>query len=346
MTISPDAPAARAVWPPVSVVMPVLDEERHLRDAVSQVLAQDYPGELELVMALGPSRDRTDEIAAELVAEHAGRVRTVPNPSGTTPAALNAAIAAARHGIVIRVDGHALFPADYVRTAVEVLEETGADNVGGIMAAEGVTPFEQAVARAMTSTFGVGSARFHTGGAAGPADTVYLGVFRRGALERVGGYDESYLRAQDWDLNLRIRRSGGVVWFTPRLRVSYRPRPTLGDLARQYFDYGRWRRTVMRRNQGTATLRYLAPPTLLAGLAAAAVAAPFWPPALLVPAGYLGLVVAASVWTGSGLQNAARVRLLVVYPTMHLSWAAGFLTSPRSLAATPSAEPRPVDTAA
>ena len=120
---------------------------------------------------------------------------------------------------MVRVDGHALFPADYVRTAVEVLTETGADNVGGIMAAEGTTPFEQAVARAMTSRLGVGSARFHTGGEAGPADTVYLGVFRRSALERVGGYDESFLRAQDWEMNLRIRRSGGLVWFTPRLRV-------------------------------------------------------------------------------------------------------------------------------
>lgn len=344
MTTSPEAAASDAAWPPVSVVMPVLDEERHLRDAVGQVLAQDYPGELELVMALGPSRDRTDAIAAQLVAEHGGRVRTVPNPSGTTPAALNAAIGAARHRIVVRVDGHALFPTDYVRTAVEVLQETRADNVGGIMAAEGVTPFEQAVAKAMTSTFGVGSSRFHTGGEAGPADTVYLGVFRREALERVGGYDESYLRAQDWDLNLRIRRSGGVVWFTPRLKVSYRPRPTLGDLARQYFDYGRWRRTVMRRNQGTATLRYLAPPALLAGLTAAAVAAPFWPPAMLVPAGYLGLVVVATAWTGTGLPPAARAGLLLVYPTMHLSWGAGFLTSPRTLAEVPRGEP--VDTAA
>src|SRR4051794_16787818 len=155
-------------WPPVSVVMPVLDEERHLREAVLGVLGQDYPGELELVLALGPSRDATDAIARELAAEHPA-VRLVANPGGTTPAALNAAIAAARHPVVVRIDGHAVFPGDYVRTAVEVLGETGADNVGGVMAAEGTTPFERAVARAMTSALGVGSARFHTGGAAGPA---------------------------------------------------------------------------------------------------------------------------------------------------------------------------------
>ena len=108
------------------------------------------------------------------------------------------------------------------------MQETGADNVGGIMAAEGVTPFEQAVAWAMTSPAGVGSARFHTGGRAGPADSVYLGVYRRAALEQVGGYDESYLRAEDWEMNHRIRQAGGLIWFQPGLRVTYRPRATAG----------------------------------------------------------------------------------------------------------------------
>ncbi len=319
--------------------MPVLNEERHLREAVEGVLAQEYPGDLELVLALGPSSDGTDAIAAELVDEHAGRVSTVPNPAGATPSALNAAVAATRHDIVVRVDGHALFPADYVRTAVEVLTETGADNVGGVMAAEGTTPFEQAVACAMTSRLGVGSARFHTGGEAGPADTVYLGVFRRGALARVGGYDESFLRAQDWEMNLRIRRSGGLVWFTPRLRVSYRPRGSVPALGRQYFDYGRWRRVVMRRHEDSASARYLAPPAALvavgAGTLAGAVGLVTGRAALLAgfaaPVGYLVAVLVGSAVTGRGLPPAAQVRLPLVYATMHGCWAAGFLTSPRDL---------------
>lgn len=319
--------------------MPVLDEELHLRDAVTGVLAQDYPGELELIMALGPSRDRTDAIAADLEREHP-QVRSVPNPGGTTPAGLNAAVAAASHSIVVRVDGHALFPSDYIRTAVEVLEETKADNVGGIMAAEGVTVFERAVACAMTSPLGVGSARFHTGGEAGPADTVYLGAFRREALERVGGYDETYERAQDWEMNLRIRQSGGVVWFTPRLRVSYRPRPDVRRLGRQYFHYGRWRRFVMRRYPDTVSARYLAPPVALAavvagsavGLAGLVSGSALLRAGFLAPAGYLAGIFVGSALVGRELPPAALARLPLVFATMHGSWAVGFLTSPRTLA--------------
>src|SRR5207248_2191311 len=143
-------------------------------------------------------------------------------------------------------DGHALIPPGYLRQAVATLQETGADNVGGIMAAEGVTPFEQAVAWAMTSPAGVGGARFHTGGRAGPADSVYLGVYRRTALGQVGG----------------------LIWFQPGLRVTYRPRATLAALAKQYFHYGRWRRVVARQHAGTISMRYLAPPVTLLAIAA------------------------------------------------------------------------------
>jgi glycosyltransferase involved in cell wall biosynthesis len=322
----------------VSVVMPVLNEERHLAEAVRRITEQDYPGPVEIVIALGPSTDRTDEVAAALVAADP-RVRTVRNPSGATPSGLNAAIGGSGHPVVVRVDGHGLLADGYIRTAVRLLGETGAANVGGMMAARGVTWFEQAVARAMTSWFGVGGARFHTGGEPGPAQSVYLGVFRREVLERMGGYDESYHRAQDWELNHRIRQDGGMVWFSPELSVTYRPRSTVPALARQYFHYGRWRRVVMRRNSGTVSLRYLAAPVALAGCAAGIVLAPLTPWALVLPAGYLAAVVAGSVATGGGLPVRARAALPVVYAVMHLCWGAGFLTSPRRLAADSAAEP-------
>ena len=184
---------------------------------------------------------------------------------------MNAAIKAARFGVITRVDGHAMLPPGYLRTAVGTLLETGAADVGGVMAAEGVSRFEQAVAWAMTSKAGVGGASFHTGGEPGPVDSVYLGVYRRDAIEKAGGYDEEYLRAEDWELNHRIRLSGGVVWFEPELRVTYRPRSTPRALGAQYFHYGRWRRVVARQHAGTINLRYLAPPAAVSVIAAGSV---------------------------------------------------------------------------
>ncbi|MEW1752974.1 glycosyltransferase family 2 protein [Streptomyces angustmyceticus] len=327
--------------PAVSVIMPVLNEERHLRNAVRHILEQEYAGEMEVVIALGPSADRTDEIAAELVAEDA-RVHTVPNPTGRTPAALNAAIKASRHPIVVRVDGHGMLSPNYIATAVRLLEETGAANVGGIMHAEGENAWEDAVAAAMTSKIGVGNAAFHTGGQAGPAETVYLGVFRREALEQQGGYNEEFIRAQDWELNFRIREAGGAIWFSPELRVQYRPRPSVKALAKQYKDYGKWRHVVARYHAGSINLRYLAPPTAVCAIAAGlVVGAAVTPWGLVVPAGYLAAIAAGSVPAGKGLSLKARAQIPLALATMHMAWGVGFLTSPRSLAKRVIASRRP-----
>jgi len=324
------------------VIMPVWNEERHLRAAVRQVLAQDYPAPLEVVLAVAPSDDDTEAIARELAAEDA-RVRIVANPAGITPSGLNAAIKESKYDIIVRVDGHGMLSPGYIRRAVELLDETGADNVGGVMAAEGETPFEEAVARAYCSPLGLGGGRFHVGGQAGPADTVYLGVFRRATLERLGGFDETYVRAQDWELNHRIRASGGLVWFSPELRVTYRPRPNLGALARQFFQTGKWRRLIGRKHPGTFTLRYLAPPVALlacvAGLLLGVVGALTGIPWLLLgfvpPGGYIAGVVAGSVVFGRGLPIRAWLWLPVVVATMHMTWGLGFLLSPRRLAPAP-----------
>ena len=315
----------------MSVVVPVLNEERHLHESVTRILAQGYPGQLEVVLALGPSTDRTDEVAAALAAADP-RVRTVPNPTGRTPNALNAAIAASRHPIVVRVDGHGLLNPGYIATAVRLLEQTGAANVGGVMAAEGTTDFTRAVATAMRSIFGVGGARFHTGGEPGPADTVYLGVFRREVLDHLGGYDESFLRAQDWELNHRIRSAGHTVWFTPDLQVTYRPRSSLTARARQNFHSARGRGVVMRQHPETVNLRSLTPPAVVLACAAGTVGALVSPWALIVPGGYLLGVLGATALTAKGLSLRSVASLPVVYATMHVSWGIGFLTSPRRLA--------------
>jgi glycosyltransferase involved in cell wall biosynthesis len=313
--------------------MVVRDEALHLEEAVASILAQDYPGSLTVAVAVGPSSDGTEQVAAGIAARDP-RVLVVANPTGRTPAGLNAAVAATTQPVVVRVDGHAVLPPGYVRRGVEILEETGAVNTGGIMAAEGATSFERSVAAAMSSPFGVGGGRFHYGGEPGPADTVYLGIFRRQALETAGGYDESFTRAQDWELNHRLRGAGGLVWFAPELRVTYRPRPTLRALARQYRDYGRWRRAVMRRHTDSVRWHYLVPPLtvlgLLAGLCLVLLGEPLgW----LAPAAYAAANLGASAYVGRGVTPREALRLPLVFATMHLCWGWGFLTSRRGLGA-------------
>lgn len=243
---------------------------------------------------------------------------------------------------MVRVDGHGMLSPNYIATAVRLLEETGAMNVGGIMHAEGENAWEDAVAAAMTSKIGVGNAAFHTGGKAAPAETVYLGVFRREALEQQGGYNEEFIRAQDWELNFRIREAGGLIWFSPELRVQYRPRPSVRALAKQYKDYGRWRHVVARYHEGSINLRYLAPPAAVCAIAAGiVVGAAVTPWAFLVPAGYVAAIVAGSLPAGKGLSPKARVRIPVALATMHMCWGFGFLTSPRALARKVIASRRP-----
>jgi len=325
--------------------MPVRNEERYLAESVRHVLGQDYPGQLELVLAVGPSADRTEQIARELAAADP-RITVVANPTGKIPAALNIAVRTGRHAVIARIDGHALLPAGYLKTAVAALAETGAADVGGVMAAAGVSPFQQAVAWGMTSKAGVGSAAFHTGGGAGPVDSVYLGVYRREVIEQAGGWDEEMLRAEDWELNFRIRARGGVIWFDPELRVTYRPRTSIRTLGSQYFHYGRWRRVIVREHRETASFRYLAPPAAaglvavglvvglagLAGIAAGAAPGVRWLTAgLVIPVTYLAGITAVGTRLAREVPAVVRIRVPVVLAVMHMSWGSGFLTSPPKL---------------
>ena len=314
----------------ISVILPVLNEEKYLEDAVNAILAQRYAGKIEVILAVAPSDDRTLEIAQRLHMNDP-RVVIVENPSGRTAAGLNRAIAASQYSIIVRVDGHANIPNNYCELVSEILETTGAVNVGGVMAAEGVSLFEKSVARAMRSPLGVGASRFHTGGEAGEVDTVYLGAFRKEALLAVGGFDERFTRAQDWELNFRLRQAGGVVYFDPRLVVTYRPRSTVKTLAKQYFEYGRWRRVVSRRHQGTINYRYLAPPFTVAATMLSLILGWLVSPFLFIPAlVYAVFILIASVVIGKRVGEFLCLPTILL--TMHISWGLGFLTSPKSLA--------------
>ena len=316
--------------PAVSVVLPVLNEELYLSNAIQSILSQDYLGQLEIILALGPSKDKTDEIAHSLAANDS-RISIVKNPSGRTASGLNLAINKSTYPVIVRVDAHSELQKNYISLAIEVMRSSGATNVGGIMGAEGKSSFERAVASAMRSSLGVGASRFHTGGVAGFVDTVYLGVFLRSAVLAVGGFDERFIRAQDWELNFRLRQAGGKIFFDPRLHVTYRPRSSVKALAKQYFEYGRWRRVVSRRHQGTINYRYLAPPFALLGTSLSIMFSLFFNLIFIIPAAIYGIfLITASLITGKGWIE--KLLLPIVLFTMQMSWGLGFLTSPKTLA--------------
>ncbi len=324
--------------PPVSIVMPVRDEEKYLASSVDGILAQGYPGEMEVILVVAPSSDDTQRIA-EAIAAADDRVKVVPNPWSTTPRALNIGVAAARFDIIVRVDAHGELGPEYIATAVELLERTGAANVGGVMDARGKTPFERAVAVAYTSRLGLGSSSFHLGDSPeGPADTVFLGVFRKADLIAVNGFDASFDRAQDWELNYRLRQSGRQVWFSPRLKVTYRPRSTVGELARQFFRTGQWRREVMRRHHDSVSLRYLAAPSTVLGCLLGTAAGTLGVVRMAqgrrgrsmilgwaLPLGYLSAMVVGSASMRRPMPRQVRQRLPLVLMIMHICWGAGFL---------------------
>lgn len=315
--------------PPVSVIMAVRNEAAHIAETLDSVFAQDYPGALEVTVADGGSEDGTRRLL-ENRAEGEPRLRVLDNPDRSAAAGLNRALAAARGEVVVRCDGHCLLPPDYVSRAVEILEETGAANVGGRQEARGDSPLTGATAIALASPFGMGPSRFRHGKRPGPADTVYLGVFRRSALERAGGFDPELARNQDYELNIRLRQAGETVWFDPRLRVVYRPRRTLRALWKQFFDYGRGKRAVIRRHPRSLAVRQLAPPLLIAGLLASSLWAALgggWRAGAL-PGLYIAFLVATTAMETVRRRTWHGLLLPAVLATMHLAWGTGFLFGP------------------
>ena len=327
--------------PPVSVIIPARNAEATLPATLESVLAQDYGGETEVIVADGSETSAT----SELVRRRFPEVRVVPNPGHTTPCGLNCALRAAKYPVVARCDAHAMLPPGYLTQAVGTLLRTGAANVGGRQNPVGDTLFERTVALATTTWLGAGDARYRIGGGAGPVDTVFPGVFRRDVLDAAGGWDETLLRNEDYELNWRLRERGGTVWFDPALVVDYRPRGTPQALARQYFHYGRGKRAMLARHPRSLRFRQVVAPLLLVALAASAVLgttggliaaeglAPLIAPeagtrllytAAAGPLGYGLFLLAASAVLGLRRRRPEALLLPVVAVIIHLAWATGF----------------------
>ena len=308
--------------PKVAVVIPAKNAEKTLEKAFVSVLNQKTEEQIEVCIAVAPSEDSTLDVAKRIELDNEN-VTLVENPSGKTPAGLNLAITNTQAPVIVRLDAHAELEEEYISTALETLKKTGAANVGGRQNPVGATPFEKAVGIAISSRFGAGDARFRTGGEEGEVDTVYLGVFDRNSIENVGLFDESLIRNQDAELNWRLRETGKKIWFQPELIASYKPRSTLKELAKQYYDYGKWRRHVVSIHPRSIKLRQLIPPLNSLVFLLGTIFGFFWVPSLGFPVLYIAGIFFVTTVKSKTVTDF--IYLLIIFPTIHFSWTAGFL---------------------
>jgi glycosyltransferase involved in cell wall biosynthesis len=296
--------------PTVSVTIPVFNEEAHIESCLAAVRGQTYLSIVEILVVDGGSSDRTVELA-----NASEGVTVLANPRRIQAAALNIALAEAKGEVVVRVDGHCVIAPDYVEQCVRALETSGAAMVGGKMTPVASGWVARGIARAMTSKWGAGPARFHVGGPAGFVDTVYLGAYPTAQARGVGGYAEDVGVNEDAEFAIRMRPHGGI-WFDPSIASTYSPRSGLKPLARQFYRYGRSRAATVKRHPESLSPRQLAAPLLVLGLLS--------PARRRVAAAYLAIVaVRAALEIREDAGAAAGLGLSL--PTMHLSWGTGFL---------------------
>jgi len=331
----PDTGGLTQPWPEllprVSVIIPVLNEERYIEACLRTVLTQDYPRDLlEVIVVDGPSTDHTADIVRSLAAAD-GRVRLLSSPSGRIPCSLNIGLAAATGAVVVRVDGHSIIAPGHVRRLVAHLDRLGADHVGGVMRATGRTYVARAIALAMSSPFGVGTARFRYTNRAGAIDTVPFGAYRLQTLRELGGFDEGLPIGEDAELDYRITLSGGRVCITPEIETEYYCRDSLPRLARQYTRYGRAKAAILHKHGALPSPRALVPALFVLGLSLLGMASPLSllaRRALAVVLSVYALGTAAATVYVSVRRGWRHAPLLpMAFATLHLSHGFGFLTA-------------------
>lgn len=310
--------------PRVTIAMPAYNEERYIEACIASVQAQDYPRNLiEILIADGRSTDRTREIIAALTAADP-RIHLVDNPARLQAAGLGQMVKQAAGDIVVRMDVHCEYAPDYVRKCVEVLERTGADNVGGSQRARARTAFQHALCAALGSPLGVGGARYRSPDAEGFVDTVFLGAFRRRVFETVGLWDPGAITNEDAELNQRILDSGGQIYLSREIVVHYFPRDSFKTLARQYYKYGIGRARTLLKLGSFPNVRPALPFLMVAGGTLLLTVPPLWPLAPAAFATYALATGAEAVRVGARLGPAAIPTIWAIFPTLHLSHGIGF----------------------
>ncbi len=334
----------KPVQPFVTILMPIRNEEAYIARALASIRDQDYPADrFEVLVVDGMSSDRTRELVKSAMAQ-LPHMRLLDNPAFYVPSALNIGIANSRGEVIIRVDGHVMLEKNYISLCIAGLaEHPEADCVGGVIISKNDSFMGEAIALAMSSSFGVGNSYFRTrlhSSRESYVDSVAFGAYRREIFSRIGLFDEELVRCQDDEFNYRLRKSGGRIFLIPRIRSAYFSRTRLRALWRQYFQYGLWKVRVMQKHPTMMKLRQFVPLAFVSSLLGACLLAPFWNPAAILAAVIAGSYLLAALAFTISICRRKGLRYGLVLPLLffilHASYGLGFLLGLSRLLRRPS----------
>jgi succinoglycan biosynthesis protein ExoA len=320
----------------VSVIVPCLNEENHISNLLNAISSQSYPiDQMEVVIADGMSIDGTRHKIGRFLEQNPNiKLDIIDNEKRSIPSGLNLAISVAKGEYIIRLDAHSIPHDDYIERCISNLKAGRGDNVGGVWVIKPGSDswIAESIAYAAAHPLGVGTPKYRIGGSAQAVETVPFGAFRRELFSRIGNYNENLLTNEDYELNVRILKAGGIVWFDPAIQCDYLARPSFGSLTKQYWRYGYWKAKMIRSYPGSIKMRQMAAPSLILSVAMLSIIGIiyhlFWWILAAELLFYLSLLGIAGIQSSLKSRN---VRLILGVPLaiylMHIAWGSSFIWS-------------------
>lgn len=322
---------SKSKFPSVTLLLPVRNEAKSIRESLMSIFNQDYPRErMEIIVVDGRSTDDTKAVVKKIKNEFPDvNLLILDNPNKIVPSALNIGILKSSGEFIIRVDGHCELPSNYVKTIIETFQSEDVQNIGGQQYPVGRNYLEKAIALATSSPYFIGNSYFRYAKEKRQVDTVFLGAYPREVFDEIGLFDEELVRHQDYELNLRLRNSGGKILYLPDLRVRYHPRSTIQSFFKQYFQYGVWKVRVMQKSRHAFRLRHFAPSALVFGALSGALISVFLPAFfyiyLICALIYLIIAFGASILVSNQNKTWRYLPVLpIIFMAIHFGWGSGF----------------------